>query len=595
MSRRTCTPGTRVTILDRIYHWAQDPLPNSPRVFLLTGNAGSGKSTIANTVSHHFDMDDETLDSEVPNILLATYCCSRQFDDTRQQKYIIPTLVYQLARRSKSYARALLDADKFDSVEIPSKQMQDLFVSPWQKSASNRPHDLPPYLIVVDALDEVDDRGGFAFLQALLTTIQRGHLQGLKFFVTSREDDKVALLCDQFSSDVVCRLHNVAKEEVSADILRYLDAELPLLDKSEHAELAQQAGGLFIYAATAVRYMTPQAGLTRKEQLTLMGSLLGDSCGPKPWDSSEGPEEPLQVDILYWQILFEAFGKLKNELRLARLRILFTLLCTEERVSTSVAAGLLSDSFDSFDFSDMVERAKQVVSDLHAVLYIKNGKVFWYHASFQDFIFTQTRSKFTMPTTHLSTSPQTVDMSCNPASHHAFLTHSCFHIMTSGLHFNICNLPSSFLLDSEVPNLHIEEKICDILRYACQHWAKHMIKAAPSQHKALQTHIVKFLHTHVLFWIEAMNLLQVSSQCTGMLQEVRNYVLKVRKLYHQYTSINIGKNSIIVTVQILQKTFLMLLILLNISLQVQQHSQPPIYISQHWQHGPSIASYLKHG
>ena len=152
---------------------------------MLTGNAGSGKSTIANTVAHHFDVGDETLDDGVPNILQATYCCSRQFEDTRRQKYIIPTLVYQLARHSKTYARALLDADKFDSVQILSKQMQDLFVGPWQKSAGDRPHALPPYLIVVDALDEVDDRGGLAFLQSLLTTIQKGNLQGLKFLVTS--------------------------------------------------------------------------------------------------------------------------------------------------------------------------------------------------------------------------------------------------------------------------------------------------------------------------------------------------------------------------------------------------------------------------
>ena len=525
MSRRACTPGTRVAILDRIYHWAQDPSSNIPRVFLLTGNAGSGKSTIANTVSYHFDRDDETPDDNVPNILQATYCCSRQFDDTRRQKYIIPTLVYQLARHSKSYARALLDADKFDSVEIPSKQMQDLFVGPWQKSAEDRPRDLPPYLIVIDALDEVDDKGGLAFLQALLTTIQKGHLQGLKFFVTSREDDKVALLCDQFSSDVVCRLHKVAEEDVSADILRYLDAELSLLDKSDREELAQQAGGQFIYAATAVRYMTPQDGLTKEEQLILMRNLLGNSSGPKPWDSSEGSEEPLQVDILYRQILSEAFGKLKNELRFARLRILYTLLCTEERVSIVVAAGLLSKS------SDMAERAKQVVKDLHAVLYINGGKVFWYHASFPDFIFTQARSRFPMTIPQSSTSPQIVDMSCDSASHHALLAYSCFHIMMSGLHFNICNLPSSFLFDSEVPNLQVEEKIDNILKYACQYWAKHMLQATPNEHKALQTCVVDFLQTCVLFWIEAMNLLQVSSQCAHMLQEVRNYILKVRKLY----------------------------------------------------------------
>ena len=514
MSRRACTPGTRVAILDRIYHWAQDPSPDSPRVFLLTGNAGSGKSTIANTVSRHFD---NTLDDEVPNILQATYCCSRQFDDTRRQKFIIPTLVYQLARHSKSYARALIDADKFDSVEIPSNQLQDLFVGPWQKSASDRPHDLPPYLIVIDALDEVDDRGGLAFLQALLTTIEQGHLQGLKFFVTSREDDKVASLCDQFSSDVVCRLHKIAVEDVCADILRYLDAELPLLEKGERSELARRAGGQFIYAATAVRYMTPQAGLTRVEQLKLMRILLSNG-----WETSEGPKEPLQVDILYRQILSEAFHKLENEVCLPRLKILYTLLCTEERVSTSVAAGLISDS------SEMVEIANQVVGDLHAVLYINDGKVFWYHASFPDFIFTQARSRFTM--THAGTS-FLFDMSCDPAFHHALLSHSCFRIMMSRLCFNICNLPSSFLLDSEVPNLQVEEKIYDSLRYACQYWAEHMVKATPSEHKALQAHIVDFLHNHVLFWIEAMNLLQMSSQCARMLLEVRDCIRKVRKLY----------------------------------------------------------------
>ena len=58
-----------------------------------------------------------------------------------------------------------------------------------------------------------------------------------------------------------------------------------------------------------------------------------------------------------------------------------------------------------------------------------------------------------------------------------------------------------------------------------------MVQATPSVHNDLQAHIVIFLHTRVLFWIEAMNLLQMSSQCARMLLEVRDYIRKVRKNY----------------------------------------------------------------
>ena len=57
-----------------------------------------------------------------------------------------------------------------------------------------------------------------------------------------------------------------------------------------------------------------------------------------------------------------------------------------------------------------------------------------------------------------------------------------------------------------------------------------MLQATSSEHKALQAHVVDFLHSHVLFWIEAMNLLRMASQCARMLLKVRDCILKVRKL-----------------------------------------------------------------
>jgi hypothetical protein len=513
LAREPCTPGTRVSILERIYQWARDSSSNSPQIFWLTGDAGSGKSTIAYTVARHFDDKTKT---EAQKILRATFFCSRQFEKTRKQEYIIPTIVYQLAHRSRSYAHELLKANKFGSADVLSDQMKDLLVDPWEQSTSKRSAELPPYLIVIDALDEIDGQGGPAFLQELLTTVNGTRLQGLKFLITSRPHPGLSF-CDTFSSNVVCRLYDVPTDMVKADILEYLKVKLPdLQDEPGLTDLAEKADGLFIYAATVVRYIRPRDRMAKSEQLFLMRKLFEHT-----WPISS-MATPL-VDKLYQQILQEAFSNLEKELFDARLSILHTFLCTIERVSPLIAATLTSDS-------EMEEIASFVVSELHAVLYLNGGCVFCYHASFQDFILSTTRSKFTI-------SGHVVDMSCDTAAHNAVLTHRCFRIMMSKLRFNICNLPSSFLLDSEVPGLNqlVEKNIDNVLKYCSRYWAQHMSRTAENDHNDLRTCIKDFLVVHVLFWIEAMNLLGFRLECSSILQQAREWVLKVRVTYLQST------------------------------------------------------------
>ncbi|KAF8679010.1 hypothetical protein AX14_004584 [Amanita brunnescens Koide BX004] len=345
LTRDSCTPGTRVDILERIYKWAQDLSSNSPRIFWLTGAAGSGKSTIACTVAGHFDdeKESEAPKSEAQKILRANFFCSRQFEETRRQKYIIPTIVYQLARRSRSYARALLEADKFDSVDVLSQQMTDLLIGPWQRSANHHrakdgPRELPPYLVVIYALDEIEGEGGPEFLRTLLMTVSRGQLQGLKFLITSRPHPELASLCASFSSDAVCRLHEIPTDTVNADIVTYLKHKLPnLQDDPRLTDLAQKADCHFIYAATVVRYITPRRMTTKREQLHLMDKLFGSTWAMSSTTAS-------LIDELYQQILREAFSNLENELFDMRLSILHTFLCTEERKKPA----LLSESSTQF-------------------------------------------------------------------------------------------------------------------------------------------------------------------------------------------------------------------------------------------------------
>ncbi|KAH0584860.1 hypothetical protein H2248_008138 [Termitomyces sp. 'cryptogamus'] len=365
LSRGACLQGTRVSILEHIYEWAQDSAPTSPSVFWLTGHAGSGKSTIAYSVAEQFDKGRGVLKT-----LQATFFCSRQFEETKYQKYIIPTLVHQLAHHSRLYAESLLSADQFDSVNKQLlNQMDDLLVEPWQKSVSGRPPDLPPYLIVIDALDEIEGKGGVEFLQELLMTINSGHLQGLKFLVTSRPDPGLAELCRSFPPSSVCHLQDVSEEQAHTDIMKYLHNALPMYEnRIKLEELGRKANGLFIYASTAVRYISSG---TSGEQHDLMRQLLDSTNNMKVSESPDLFNPTALIDNLYHQILSEAFSQVQKNHIEARLKILHTILCAEERISTSVAAGLLSNIANA---KDMKERADDLIKKLHAVLYVKENK-----------------------------------------------------------------------------------------------------------------------------------------------------------------------------------------------------------------------------
>ena len=509
LKREECTIGTRVKILEDITKWANNHSLDSARVFWLTGQAGSGKTTIAFTIAKQFE---KNVNADQHTTLGSTFLCSRQFEETRKQTSILPTIAYQLAHRCPSYAEALHVTDKFDAVNYKvSTQIKDLLVGPWQQSEVTRDPELPPFLIIIDALDEINGEGGSEFLSNLLMTIDIYDLRGLKFLITSRSDPKVVTLCKSFASDAVCWLQDVPIEEAELDIRIYLKAKLPKLASSpELAELGQRTGGLFIYAATAVKYLTPHCSVTVREQTEMLRDLLSNS-----YELASLSDATFLIDELYRQIMHDAFSKYSGKFLAHRLCILNTFLCTAERTSTSIVAALVADDNDDI--------ARAIVEDLHAVLYTQDGCIFWYHASFPDFIFNPARSNFCIGDHNFA-------FSCNESAHHNLLGESCFRIMKSGLRFNIGNITSSFLFDHDntvVLSEQVYQNINATLRYSSCHWAHHLPLPELIDPDILCHCLLDFLLIRVLFWIEAMNLLGFRNQCTPMLQYARQWVLKV--------------------------------------------------------------------
>ena len=504
ISRGPCTKDTRVDVIKQIMEWATETdSTKAPSVYWLSGLAGLGKTTIAYTICEELEKAD---------IPFVSFFCSRQLD-SKNSKLLITTICRDLAELSSSFASELLPVlernSKIVHARLP-RQMEELFANPWKASLCHRKC-LPAPIVVVDALDESDR--GTEFLQELLDAVNLSKLSGIKFLVTSRPEPTLFDLCKSFPPNAVCKLHEIDVSNVQKDIETYLFSALPDLKHEPNlVKLASRAGGFFIYATTAVRFISPPSHpFSVREKRSQLQNMLNS------WPVLSGGVERLAVDELYEKILGDAFSNdcISHE----RLQILHTVLCAESRINMSVIADLSGAD------EDTVERT---VNSLHAVLFVSStdGCVYWYHSSFPDFIFSENRGKF-----NTSYPSQKINVFCNKSLHHAILAYQCFSIMKRLLHFNMCHLKSSFQFDSDVPELDAEKlrNLPSVLQYASRHWAIHLSQAAPADNETneLLQFLDDFMCNKLLFWIEAMNLIDFKFECASLLKDAEEWFKRV--------------------------------------------------------------------
>ncbi|THU80682.1 hypothetical protein K435DRAFT_695214, partial [Dendrothele bispora CBS 962.96] len=149
-TREGCTPGTRQKILKDIEEWVDGTSPVDTLGYWLCGMAGTGKSTIAQSVCNI--MGDK-------HLLAATFFCSRQIPECRDHSKIIPTIAYQVAQFSLIFAKELviiLQADPNKVSRPPSEQLDILLVKPWTKVVSTGMHSYTS-VVIIDALDECEN------------------------------------------------------------------------------------------------------------------------------------------------------------------------------------------------------------------------------------------------------------------------------------------------------------------------------------------------------------------------------------------------------------------------------------------------------
>jgi hypothetical protein len=484
----SCLKGTRVDLLAHIAEWMADP--SGKPVYWLTGVAGTGKTTIAQSV---VKMAHE---KERP-WLLGTFFFSRTgAADRRNAAAVIPTLAYQLALKNGIFCARLCDviASKPDlfrkTVEVQAKA---LLSDTCSSILSRFPH---PLVIVIDALDECDKQQGIeggTLIPVLLEALQNLPFC-VKIFITSRPESSIENMFSRADlrgkADGLALHRDIEDNIIRDDIGRYLRSKLNQLAvdhprvtippffplEEQFVALQDRASTLFIYARTALEYISsPNANPRRQIELLLSA------------DSQKASRGFGVLDGLYKHVLSEAFEHSGGEQQEVR-DVLASLVLLRENMPVAALADL--NGMDEDDCETIVRSLASVVLFDRQT----NEPVRPIHLSFSDFLLDCDRS----------TDAYVVDA---PA-HHLRLSERCLRIMNEHLRKDICETGDPSLFNTEVTDLdqRLDCYVPPQLRYACRFWHVHF-KLVSTVSTGLALHLEDFCEKHLLHWLELLSLL----------------------------------------------------------------------------------------
>jgi WD40 repeat protein len=299
-----CDEDTRIDILAQITTWVNDVSPRNQNFFWLTGDPGCGKSAITASLARY---------CKGAGILWAQFFINRNNEATTHPRVYFPSIAHQMAEYSsnKAVEKVIYDILKaspclLDGMTVD--QARVLFVQVVQVAC-----DLDkgkPVVIVIDGLDETDRKSlkdTATIFSKLFKEMKRSNA---KVFISSRTDDEITkpfYRSLQSNKDHMVHLHLDTSDPSSIeDVSKYLSRNLQRLveewdlnwgvwpDRERYEKLCRRAAGLFIWAATVVRFF--------EEQLRVYGQECLD--GLLDAISAEGMDD---VNNLYQTILTLTF------------------------------------------------------------------------------------------------------------------------------------------------------------------------------------------------------------------------------------------------------------------------------------------------
>jgi hypothetical protein len=481
-----CLEGTRVDVLRKIHDWIKT---DGTSLFWLNGVAGTGKSTIAHSIAQACDIQGS---------LGASFFFSRDQQARRETRFLFQTIAFQLGCAHPALKLHIANALEDQSILTSNsrRQLQQLILEPVVRIKDSFSS---PIVVVLDALDECEEEAAVSHVIQLLTSELKNRNIPLKFFVTSRPETHIRFIFQSpqtGSNTHQFILHDVESSHVQHDIQAFVQHELRRIadiclprpernswpKEDEVNALVRISAGLFIAAATAIRFISPIRGSRdpRPRLKMILDSARTISVNqPNPFE---------ELDNIYTQVLEHAMCReqVLDPHVLEHFRtILGTIVLAYGRLTASELEGLLQ-----------LEEVKAALAELHSVILVPEGDspIRAFHLSFHDYL--TDRSRCSNPTFFIDTSAR-----------HGEIARLCLERMKRSLKRDICDIRDPTRMNDDIGDLsnRTTEYLPGDLQYACRYWAMHLSQC--SSVIFLFDLLRNFIFDSVLHWLEVLSLI----------------------------------------------------------------------------------------
>ena len=463
-----CLDGTRTEILSEVVDWINNTDTSTPRIFWLHGQAGKGKSAIAHTIA---------LYARDLGILGSCFCFTRVRQHEGLHTKLFPTIARDLADRDRRLRSLLAEVisnnpSLRDTTNV-AEQWEGFIVEPLSRLEGSLTANI---LVVIDALDESGQKSTRVPILEAFAKKDTKIPGNLRILLVSRLTVDISEALNAAGHVHVRSLDNIDAESTLGDIRLYVSHRLTRLGETfsddDVQRLTAKSSGVFEWARLACDFISHRIRAIAEQRL---GVILPPASDGRTL-----------LDAMYTTFL-EEFVQGSSDMLVIFQSVMRQILWLKKSLPIS-ALDFMHDRFRRVDYytvdgflrsmAPLLSGATETSTPIHPL-----------HPSFYDFLMDKEQSgKFFI----------------QPEGVHCDLAITCFSIMQTCLHFNICGFETSYVLNGEIVDFdkRVEENIPSHLLYACQFWATHLQDADDVGLAKLACQFIT--GEQILFWLEVL-------------------------------------------------------------------------------------------